>query len=113
MLRYRAEGLVHQRYLRCLAAHFTANPVKPRLGEFQRLGVPVKSDQAPLRPQQPDNSFGVPRQTQRAIHIRTACAHFEKIDRFLKKNWHMAFIRFRHALPLGGLAVIAPLEFVR
>jgi hypothetical protein len=55
-----------------------------------------------LGPEQPDYAGRVPGHAQRAIHIRPTWTHPEKIDRLLKKNRHMAFRRFRHALPLGG-----------
>ena len=86
----RAEGLADQRHLRRLAAQLLANPVQPRLRQRQRLGVAVESDQPSRRAQPPHNAFGVSGQAQRAVHIRAAGPHAEKIDRFFKKNRHMA-----------------------
>ena len=59
-----------------------ANPVQLRLGQLQRLGVPVESDQVPLRAQPPDNSCRMTRQAQRAVHYVPPGAHTEKINRF-------------------------------
>src|ERR1039458_751869 len=99
------ECLGHECYLRRLAAQLPANPVQPRSCQLQRLGVPVKPDQMPLRSQQPRDPLGVSRQPERAVQNRSACAPPEKIDRLLKKNWYMAISRVRHASPWGGLNV--------
>jgi hypothetical protein len=56
----------------------------------------------PLRSEQPYNSLCVPSKPESAVNVGPACAHPEKINRFLKKNWHMPVIRFGHVLPPEG-----------
>ncbi len=59
-----------------------ANPSQLDPCQIERLGVPVETDQAPRRPQQPRDFRGVARHAQRAVDVRAACAHIEKIHRF-------------------------------
>src|ERR1700761_7906846 len=103
MLLDRTESFADQRDLRRLITQLAADLIEPRLCQCQGFGVAVKCDQPALWPEPPRDFRRVACKPERAVGNRAAGLHPEEFQSLCQKNWHMPYVRVRHALPPEGL----------